>query len=203
MNDPRFKNQIFETSSPSQYLISYSRELGRALGQVDSRQLDAAYEIIKDALKRGARIYVAGNGGSSAIADHLCCDWMKGTAVPNAPSLKVHSLTSNSALFTALANDFSYEESLSRQIDMLCEPGDIVVLISSSGNSPNIVKALEAARTKRVKTIGLSGFNGGKLAAAADISLHVPVDNYGLAEDAHQAVMHVLAQFLAKERDSR
>jgi phosphoheptose isomerase len=151
-------------------------------------------------LYSGARVYVAGNGGSASIANHLTCDWMKGTHVTGKPALKVHSLGSNGTLLTAIANDFGFEESFAHQVELLGEAGDLLVLISSSGNSANIVRALEVARLKRMKIIGLTGFTGGKLKELCDVSLHVPVHNYGIVEDTHQSLMHCLAQFLEKSR---
>jgi phosphoheptose isomerase len=199
--DPRHKNQKIEGNSVTEYLRAYSRSVHEVLARISETQLQAAFDLIKDSASRGARIYVAGNGGSSAIADHLCCDWMKGTYVPGMPSLKVHSMTSNVALLTALANDFEYGKSISTQIEMLGEAGDLVVLISSSGNSPNIIEAAKVARQKKMKVLGLSGFSGGELAKIADVSLHVEAHNYGIAEDSHQILMHVLAQFLFKTRE--
>lgn len=200
--DPRFENDLPVADSVGEYFTAYTRELAKAAGKVSQEKIQEAFELLAATLKRNQRIYVAGNGGSCAIADHLCCDFMKGTHVHGKPALKVHSLTSSPALLTALSNDFGYETSLSRQVEMLGEAGDILILISSSGNSPNIVKAVEAAHAKKMKVIGLCGFSGGKLAATADVPLYVPVHNYGIAEDVHQMLMHAFAQFLAQKRDS-
>lgn len=202
MRDPRFQNDLPPANSLSSYLKDYAHKLEEALCQVPEKKIEDAYAILKRALANKSRIYVAGNGGSSAIADHLCCDWMKGTFIAGQPTVKVHSLTSNSALFTALANDFGYEHSISRQIEMLGDPNDVVVLISSSGNSRNIIEAAQAAIEKKMTVIGMSGFSGGKLNEISHTSLYVPVHNYGIVEDAHQVLMHVLSQFLARERDS-
>ncbi|MBI3544490.1 MAG: SIS domain-containing protein [Deltaproteobacteria bacterium] len=199
--DPRDNNEIPDAGSAAEYFSAYARELGVALAKISPEQIEAAYDVLRGALKSGARIYVAGNGGSAAISDHLCCDWLKGTYVPGQPALKVHSLTANTALFTALGNDFGYDATIARQVEMLGEPGDVLILISSSGNSANIIKAADSARARKMKVIGMTGFNGGKLAASADVSLYVPAHNYGMAEDAHQMLMHSLAQFLNKERD--
>ncbi|MBI4405542.1 MAG: SIS domain-containing protein [Deltaproteobacteria bacterium] len=196
MNDPRARNKVPEANTVSGYLTGYCEMLASALRSVSSDRLEKAFQAIKEASTRGAKIYVAGNGGSSAIASHLCCDWMKGTHIKGKKALKVHSLTENVSLLTALANDFGYEHCLSEQIEILCQPGDLVILISSSGNSTNIVKAAETARGKKATLISLTGFKGGAVSQMADISLHVPVENYGIAEDAHQVLMHVLAQFL-------
>jgi phosphoheptose isomerase len=203
MQDPRFRNEKIAGDSVSSYFANYIEKIRMVSETVDPEQIEAAFSYLLKAVDQGRRIYVAGNGGSCAIADHLCCDWMKGTRVSGEPALMVHSLSSNTSLLTALANDYGYENSFSMQVEMLCKPGDVLVLISSSGNSPNIVNAAETARAKDVKVIGLTGFSGGKIANLADVSLHVQVDNYGVVEDSHQILMHVLAQYLAKARDCR
>lgn len=201
--DPRSKNKTFSMESPSSYLNEYTAALEATLQKVPTQQMEAAITLLENTIKGGQRIYVCGNGGSAAIADHLCCDWTKGTLIPGQPALKTHSLVANNALMTALANDYGYEETFSTQINIYAEAGDALVAISSSGNSPNIIKAVEAARARQVKVIGLSGFSGGKLAELADISLHTAFDNYGLVEDCHQILMHVLSQYLTRRLESR
>ncbi len=201
--DPRFRNETPRAGSAADYLREYLAALHDALGRVPGERVEAAFALLRDAAGRGARVYVAGNGGSAAIADHLGCDWMKGTHVESLPALKVVSLTANTPLLTALANDFGYAESFARQVEMQGEAGDVLVLISSSGNSPNVVQAAEVARRRGMRVIGMSGFAGGRLAELADVALHVPVNNYGIAEDSHQMLMHVFAQLLARERDAR
>lgn len=202
-NDPRSKNKTFSMASPGAYLAEYAATVQKTLAAVPPERLQRSLELLHAALRAGRRIYVCGNGGSAAIADHLCCDWTKGTVVPGQPPLKTHSLVANSALMTALANDYGYEQTFSRQVELYGEGGDVLVAISSSGNSPNIVGAVEAARARGMKVLGLSGFSGGKLAQLADVSLHAPFDNYGLVEDCHQILMHVLSQYLVREIEAR
>lgn len=198
--DPRLKNVLPEADTPKAYLGMYMERLAAAMAKVPEASLTAAFQLIRDAAEKNGRIYVGGNGGSAAIADHLLCDWTKAVAIAGKPNLRVHTLFSSLALNTAIANDYGYEHTLAFPLELMADRGDLVVLISSSGNSPNIVRALEAARAKGVKVIGLSGFSGGKLKEMADVSLHVPVDNYGMVEDAHQMIMHSLAQLLLKVR---
>jgi phosphoheptose isomerase len=197
-NDPRDKNKWFSLESPTAYLGEYVQTLSAIVQKVDAKALEAAIDLLAKTIATGRRVYVCGNGGSAAIADHLCCDWTKGTFIPGKQALRTHSLAANSALLTALANDFGYENSFSSQVEMLGEAGDVLVAISSSGNSPNIVKAVESAKARGMKVVGLSGFAGGKLAAGADLSLHVEFDNYGLVEDCHQVLMHVMSQYLIR-----
>lgn len=201
-SDPRFRNVTPDVESVSGYLREYAATLQEALAGVPDERIEAAFAVLREAAERKSNVYVAGNGGSAAISDHLVCDWMKGTHVEHLPALQVVSFTANSALLTALSNDFGYETSFARQVEMQGREGDVLVLISSSGNSPNVVQAAEAARRRKLKVIGMTGFGGGKLADLADVSLHVPVDNYGIAEDCHQTLMHVFQQCLARLRDA-
>lgn len=199
--DPRHRNEPFDSSSPAAYLAGYAARLHQALAAVDAAALAAACAAIEGAAAAGHRLFAIGNGGSAAIAEHLCCDWTKGTAAPEAPVIDVTSLAANTALYSAIANDFGFETVFAYQIELIGRPGDVLVAISSSGNSPNIVQAVAAAQRIGMTVIGLTGFAGGALAQAADISIHIGMANYGVVEDAHQAVMHVIAQYLAGQRD--
>lgn len=200
-NDPRYRNKTFDETSISTYLADYSRSLGDALETVDGGELEKALHAVVGATEAGKRIHAIGNGGSAAIADHLCCDWTKGTHHHEHKTVKAYSLNSNVALYTAVANDFGFEKVFSTQVNFYGEQGDVLIAISSSGNSPNILAGVEAAKALGIITIGMSGFKGGSLRDVADISLHVDADNYGIVEDGHQALMHVLAQYIAKKRD--
>jgi phosphoheptose isomerase len=125
----------------------------------------------------------------------------KGTHVHGTPTVSSFSLSANMALYSAIANDYGFENVFSTQIEFHTHPGDLLIAISSSGNSPNIIRAVTKAKENGVKTIGMSGFKGGELVTVADISLYVGAHNYGIVEDAHQALVHILAQFIAKCRD--
>lgn len=199
--DPRFRNERFDTSSIGAFLEDYAGRLGASLAAVDKEALDAARALVEQAAAGGHRIYSVGNGGSAAIADHLCCDWIKGTHVEGHPTIDSYSMTSNAALYSAIANDFGFEEVFEIQVGLLGKEGDVLIAISSSGNSPNIIRAVEAAKAKGMATVGLSGFSGGKLKDCTDVSLHVDASNYGVVEDAHQALMHVIAQFIVRKRE--
>ncbi|MEZ4330536.1 MAG: SIS domain-containing protein [Myxococcota bacterium] len=114
--------------------------------------------------------------------------------------MRAVSLASNSAMITAIANDLAYDQIYRKQLEHQLRAGDAVLLISASGSSPNVVEACHYARKRGVPTIAFVGFGGGELAGLADHVLHVPVENYGLAEDVHQAVMHMLSQYVAHMR---
>jgi len=195
-DDPRRLNRQFDLATIEAHVTGYADALSRALLSIDWRQLGLAVAEIEGARIRRARLWVAGNGGSAAIADHLLCDWVKGTFTPSQPPINVHSLVSQTALLTACANDFGYDVSFSRQIEMQAQQGDVLICISSSGNSTNILTALRKANSKGLKTIAFTGFGGGEAAKLADISLHVAAHNYGVVEDCHQILMHNIAQYI-------
>lgn len=146
--------------------------------------------------KTNCIIYTFGNGGSASIANHMACDWMKGTYDPNGFILKVISLCSNMPLITALANDFGYEETCAKQIEYLCHSKNTLILISSSGKSANVVKAAIKAKKLGLTVIGFTGFDGGLLKPLSDISVHLDSDDYGEVEDYHSQVMHEVARQL-------
>jgi D-sedoheptulose 7-phosphate isomerase len=194
--DPRRLNLQYDLETIEAHVKGYADALSRALLSIDWTQLNLAIEEIESVRVRRARLWVAGNGGSAAIADHLLCDWVKGTFTPSQLPIHVHSLVSNTALLTACANDFGYDASFSRQIEMQAQPGDVLICISSSGNSANILAALRTARSIGLKTIALTGFGGGEAVRLADISLHIAAHNYGVVEDSHQILMHNIAQYI-------
>jgi phosphoheptose isomerase len=163
--------------------------------------LDDLCRKVESASSNGHHIFTIGNGGSSAIAEHLCCDWTKGTTSGAHPIIRSRSLTSNNPLYSAIANDFGFERVFATQLELLASAGDLLIAISSSGNSANIIAAAESAKRLGMEVVGLTGFSGGRLAQLADVSIHVPAENYGIVEDAHQALIHVVAQFIACSRD--
>jgi len=199
--DPRFKNEYGSSRSLAEFICNYADRYAAALKSVDAGALDRALAAISSAAANGRKILTIGNGGSAAIADHLCCDFTKGTHTNTHPTLAAHSMGANGALYSAIANDFSFAEVFSKQIEFFGCKGDVLVAISSSGNSANIVRGVEAAQKAGMVVIGLSGFSGGKLSKIADISLHIPVNNYGIVEDCHQSLMHIMAQVIALRRD--
>lgn len=178
------------------YFLSYSKNLFDSLKFVSPNKIDTIADKLIQAINKEQQIFVCGNGGSAAIAEHWTCDHMKGASKDTTISPKLISLTSNISLISAIANDLSYADIFSYQIDKLSYPGDVLIAISSSGNSPNIVKALEKANTLGLVTIALVGFTGGKAMGTAQHSIHIPVANYGIVEDCHQAIMHSLAQYI-------
>lgn len=203
MLDPRHRNVFQDTGSLAEFIEAYVADYGRGLKAVDMEALGQAIAAIQTAADAGKRIYAIGNGGSTAVADHLCCDFTKGTDCEGHPPLATQSFGAAQALVSAIANDFGYDQIFSKQVGYYCKPQDVLIAISSSGNSDNIIAALDEAKARDVITIGLSGFSGGKLAEMADISLYVPVENYGVVEDCHQSIMHIIAQVIARRREGK
>jgi phosphoheptose isomerase len=187
---------------PGDYIAAYSREIAAAHKTIDAAAFDRAATTLQGAIARNATIWTCGNGGSAAIANHFVCDHTKGTRTDTQIMPRVHSLVSNIEITTAIANDMAYDQVFSYQLHSYALPGDVLVAISSSGNSPNIWNALKWAKTAGVHTIAMTGFNGGKARDIADISLHVAAHNYGVVEDVHQSLMHALAQFLRQRHMS-
>jgi phosphoheptose isomerase len=178
------------------YAQLYFGLLTRAYSTIDWDQVTRAGQMLSAAAAAGKRIYSCGNGGSAAIANHLACDCLKGARTDSTIAPEVISLSATVELITAIANDIGVEEMFAYQVDSLGKPGDVLISISSSGASPNIVEALRRAKQMGMHTIAMSGFQGGASRAVADISLHVAAENYGVIEDAHQSLMHILAQYL-------
>ena len=176
--------------------ISYLAELAEALGEVPESALGAALEMLLEVRAAGRRVYVLGNGGSAATASHLVCDLVKTARVPGLAPVRAFALADNAPLLTAWANDAEYARCFAEQVEALAEPGDLIVAISASGNSPNVLEALHVARERGARTIALVGFDGGRAAGLADLALHVPRGHYGLVEDAHMAIGHALTAAL-------
>jgi phosphoheptose isomerase len=184
----------------STYCSDYLAQLQRAAASVDPAEVDRAAEVLTGAYVRGSTVFSCGNGGSASIANHLQCDHLKGVRTGTDLVPKVVSLSSNVEVMTAIANDISYDDVFSYQLESQSRPDDVLVAISSSGRSRNIVNAIEWASLHAVRTIALTGFDGGRVRELAEVPLHVPCHNYGVVEDVHQALMHALAQYVRQSR---
>ena len=189
-------------ASAASYFDAYAEEMARAAKSIEPAMLELAAATLVDAYLRGARIFSCGNGGSASIANHMQCDHVKGIRTATDLSPHVLSLTANVELLTAIANDTGYENIFVYQLQSQSEPGDVLLAVSSSGRSPNIVRALTWAREQGLRTIAVTGFGGGAARDTAEISIHVDCTNYGIVEDLHQAIMHALAQYIRQSRMS-
>jgi D-sedoheptulose 7-phosphate isomerase len=189
-----FPNHIYIDAAI--YLEDYFQLHSDSIKIMDKKCIASAGELLLKAVGNGKRIFSCGNGGSAAISNHLVCDYVKNVRTNTSVQPKAFSLSGSSELITAIANDFSFDDVFSYQLESLAEEGDVLIAISSSGASLNIINAIKKAKEKGLTTIAMTGFDGGSAAKLADISLHVPAHNYGVVEDIHQSLMHILSQFL-------
>lgn len=175
---------------------SYKFRLNAALDLVQQSDLDAGVEVLLKMYQSGGVLYVIGNGGSASTATHMACDLSKGPTPKEKRGLVVWSLTDNPALTTAVANDISFDEVFSEPLRQRLRKNDVVLAISASGNSPNIVKGVEVAKSMGVPLIGMSGFGGGKLRELSDVIMHVESMDYGIVENVHLILNHYLVDCL-------
>jgi D-sedoheptulose 7-phosphate isomerase len=191
-------DKIF-TRDPVVFAGAYLDYLSTVLRGIDRKEIGRFIEILLDARARGATIFFIGNGGSAATASHFANDLAIGTNDYDKP-FRVCALTDNVAVMTAIGNDFGYEDIFSRQLRVLGRKGDVVVAISASGNSPNLLKAFEAAKAAGISTVALTAFDGGKMKSMADAGVHVPTGpkEYGPAEDAHMVLDHLVGAYLTR-----
>lgn len=195
---PKFPAAPYLSAAP--YFSAYAEELARAASLVETAAVARAASILLDAYTRGATVFSCGNGGSASIANHLQCDHTKNVGKSTDLCPRVMSLSVNVEVITAIANDHAYADVFTHQLRSQSRPGDVLVAVSSSGRSANIVTALTWARDHGLRTISITGFDGGEARTTADVSIHVNCTNYGVIEDLHQAIMHALAQYIRQSR---
>jgi len=180
------------------HYIWYASKLNSALLGVSQESIQQAYSLLVGSI--GQPVYIFGNGGSAAIADHFCCDYNKGITQDTAMRGRAISLSSNGPLMTAISNDNGYKNLFADQLYQHNPSRGLAIAVSSSGNSENIIRGLIEAKELGLNTMALIGFNGGVVLAnnLADITIHVDCDNYGIVEDAHMAILHSLIQTIRK-----
>lgn len=167
--------------------------------KLDIDEIEKSVKAIKDAYEREAYIYVFGNGGSAATASHFVCDFNKGICEKKEKKFKLVCLNDNMPVVTAVANDISYEDIFYFQLVNRLKPDDLVLAISGSGNSKNVLKAVDYAKEVGAKVVGVSGYSGGKLREKADYHLHAGVDDMQITEDIHMMFDHMMYRVLTKE----
>jgi D-sedoheptulose 7-phosphate isomerase len=182
----------------------YVGRLGTALDSLSRGELTELGEILSRAYRNGKQVFTVGNGGSSSLASHMAADLAKNTIGPNMRRFRIVSLNENAAIVTALANDLGYENVFSEQLTNVIRAGDVLIVVSASGNSPNIIKAINYARTQSAEVVGLLGFDGGKAGELADLAIIVPSWDYGIVEDVHLIINHILVEhFRARLAEDR
>jgi D-sedoheptulose 7-phosphate isomerase len=178
------------------YVDNYLQQLSAVIAELPREPLTEIASILRKARETGRRIFVFGNGGSAATASHMACDFGKNTRSPARRQMRIISLNDNIPTMMAYANDEGYENVFSEPIISLAEEGDIVIAISGSGNSPNVLKGLQTANQLGLKTIGLTGFAGGKLISMVDTCVVVPSESMEQIEDVHMIIDHLLTGLL-------
>ena len=175
-----------------QTINNYKTDVMDFCEKINADDLKKVCQIILDAYRSKKRIFVAGNGGSAGTANHFCCDFGKNAVHSETDRPKIISLSANMEVVTALGNDFCYGDIFVEQLKNLMEDGDVILLISASGNSENIVRAAKYVKSRNGSVIGFTGFAGGKLHELADIGINVPSDSYEKVEDLHMVLCHII-----------
>jgi len=180
------------------FLSDYMANLSRLLENLPGDAIDRSLAVLEDAFERRAQVLIAGNGGSAATASHLQNDLMLGVAKAGHGGFRAISLADCMPTITAIANDDGYEHVFAQQLAALCEPGDVFLAITGSGNSPNIINALKLARDRQVTTIGWLGMDGGAAASLCDIAIVVESQDYGAIENVHMVFDHLLMSYFTQ-----
>ena len=175
---------------------TYFAELEQMLRDISQAHLQNILSLLEDAYRNGHRIFIMGNGGSAATASHFALDLAKNTIMPGAPRVKAISLTDHVPLITAWSNDTAYEYIFAEQLANMIEPGDAVIGISASGNSLNVINALNVAKKSRAATIGLLGAKGGQIKQMVDAYVLAPGQNIEQEEDAHLILAHIITRHM-------
>jgi D-sedoheptulose 7-phosphate isomerase len=186
------------TGMPAEYMViadSYLAELADAASRVDTAALAGVAHAVIDALRSGRSVFVAGNGGSAAAATHMVCDWTNACLLRHVRGARVIGLSDNPSVLTATANDHGFAEVFARQVGLMGEPGDVLVLLSVSGDSANIVRAAEVARQRGMVVVGLFG-NEGIAVPLCHAWTQFGARDFGLTEDLHLAVNHIVVRLL-------
>lgn len=174
---------------------NYKRQLLEAIETIDLELVDQVIEWFREARAAGRRIFVCGNGGSASTASHFACDMVKGASYNRPARFRIQALTDSLATITAYSNDVGYESVFVEQLKNFAQPGDLVMAISGSGNSPNVLRAIEYANSIGCQTLALTGRDGGKLGPMAQLNLQAPVPHMGRIEDVHMIICHMFAYY--------
>jgi D-sedoheptulose 7-phosphate isomerase len=194
----RIQELYSKSDSSKEFISGYLDYLTETFKKVNVEELDKFIKLLLDTRETGNTVYFIGNGGSAAAASHFANDLAIGTRSPNNP-FRAFSLTDNNTIATAISNDFGYEYLFVKQLETCLNKNDVLVSISASGNSPNIIKATEYANTKGARTVGITGFDGGELKKISELSVHVPSGKgeFGPVEDLHMIFNHIIGSYLS------
>jgi len=184
------------------FFTQYAARLTAALETADWGNVELLADDLLAAWRGGRQVFLCGNGGSAANAMHIANDLIYGVAAPDGVGIRVNALPANSAVLTCLANDTGFDRVFATQLAVLANPGDLLIVLSGSGNSPNILAALEEARRRGAKSYAVLGYSGGKAKALADVAIHFPIDDMQISEDLQLVVGHMLMRWLCSRKDS-
>ena len=173
----------------------YIDELRNAVDGLPRERLEALGEMLYRAYCNEKQVFVIGNGGSASTATHMAADLAKNTIGANMRRFRVLSLNDNTATLTALANDLGYENVFSEQLKNLVRAGDLLIVLSGSGKSPNVINAIKSAQESCAEVVAVLGFAGGEAVELADLSIIVPSNHYGVIEDVHLVINHILVDY--------
>ena len=173
----------------------YKSDLVQAIEAVDLEKVNEAISVLKQARDQNRHVFVCGNGGSASTASHFACDMVKGASFGRASRFRIMALTDSLPTITAYSNDVSYDCVFAEQLKNFAQPGDVVMAISGSGNSPNVLRAMEYANSVGCRTIALTGRDGGKLAPLAEVNIQAKIPHMGRIEDVHMIVAHMIAYY--------
>lgn len=193
---------MLDKQKARRYFSEYLKGIRKTLMDIHFKDFERILQIIIETSYKKRTVFVMGNGGSASTASHFVCDLTKGTFISGKPAARAIALNENIALFTAIANDISYEKIFEEQLKLYLEPGDTVILISASGNSPNILRAAKYAKSRNAKVIGILGFGGGKLKNLCDASIVLSPKHYGYVEGIHSIVAHLITNYLCEIQKS-
>jgi D-sedoheptulose 7-phosphate isomerase len=185
----------------TEFLERYKTDLLAAVDTLDLRRVRQVIDLFRDARDSGRRIFVCGNGGSASTASHFACDIVKGASYERDARFRIMALTDQLPTLTAYANDVGYDCIFVEQLKNFAEPGDVVMAISGSGNSPNVIEAIRYADSIGCRTVALTGRDGGRLGPLAEIHIQVPVPHMGRIEDAHLVACHMIAYYFMERAD--
>jgi D-sedoheptulose 7-phosphate isomerase len=175
---------------------NYKLKINKAMQEINLKKLCLLSDCLWDALQSKRQVFLCGNGGSAANAVHIANDFLYGVSKSSQGAIKVHALTANQSILTCLANDISYDKIFSYQLEALAQEDDILIALSGSGNSPNIVKAIEAAKIIGMKTFAILGYDGGRCLQIANNYIHIPINDMQISEDMQLVVGHMIMQWL-------
>lgn len=181
------------------HVDDYVGRLSAALAVLDRDLMTRLGDTLMRAYRNDKQVYVIGNGGSSSTASHMAADLAKNTIGPNMKRFKIATLSENAAIVTALGNDLGYENIFYEQLVNIVGAGDVLIVVSASGNSPNVIKAIRYAQQQSAEVVGLLGFDGGEAARLADIPIVVRSYDYGIVEDVHLVINHMLVEHFQQQ----